>query len=478
MHVPALPAGTGWSVQQFSRRSGDFAIVRCSATLAARRRRAHRRPPASRLAGVDAVPVRSAGRRGGARRAAGVRASSGRRSAQDAAADLEPASDLHGSAAYRRHLAAHAHRAGPSRQAIRAERGGRHERANRRSVTVNGGRPRRGPSRPAGRSPTSSARTSGSPAPTSAASTACAAPARCCSTATPVRSCLMLAVQADGPRGPHHRGPGRRRAAAPAAAGAARQPQLPVRLLHAGLRDDARWRCSRRAPTPTEAEIREELSGNLCRCTGYQSIVDGVAGRGRPRTAAPRRRRAAGRGDRAMRLVGAKVQRVEDRRILTGRGRYVDDVAAAACCTPRSCAARSPHARITAHRRRGGPVGARRASPSTPARTWSALQPADPQPRCCRHGAAPAFYPLATDKVRFVGDPVAMVVADSRYLAEDAAELVEVDYDAAARRHRRRDGARPDACRRCSTTSAATSLSHGDRGATATSTRRSPRPTG
>lgn len=29
-------------------------------------------------------------------------------------------------------------------------------------------------------------------------------------------------------------------------------------------------------PTPTEAEIREELSGNLCRCTGYQSIVDGV----------------------------------------------------------------------------------------------------------------------------------------------------------------------------------------------------------
>ena len=29
-------------------------------------------------------------------------------------------------------------------------------------------------------------------------------------------------------------------------------------------------------PTATEAEIREELSGNVCRCTGYQSIVDGV----------------------------------------------------------------------------------------------------------------------------------------------------------------------------------------------------------
>ena len=37
--------------------------------------------------------------------------------------------------------------------------------------------------------------------------------------------------------------------------------------------------------------------------------------------------------------------------------------------------------------------------------------------------------PLADDEVRFVGDPVAMVVADTRYIAEDAAELVEVDYD-------------------------------------------------
>src|SRR5688500_4405639 len=38
--------------------------------------------------------------------------------------------------------------------------------------------------------------------------------------------------------------------------------------------------------------------------------------------------------------------------------------------------------------------------------------------------------PLATDEVRFVGDPVALVIADSRYVAEDAAELVVVDYEA------------------------------------------------
>ena len=44
-------------------------------------------------------------------------------------------------------------------------------------------------------------------------------------------------------------------------------------------------------------------------------------------------------------------------------------------------------------------------------------------------GPVPEFTLLATDKVRFVGDPVAVVIAESRYLAEDGCELVEVDYD-------------------------------------------------
>ena len=44
-------------------------------------------------------------------------------------------------------------------------------------------------------------------------------------------------------------------------------------------------------------------------------------------------------------------------------------------------------------------------------------------------GPTPVFTMLATDKVRLVGDPVALVIAESRYLAEDACELVEVDYD-------------------------------------------------
>ena len=44
----------------------------------------------------------------------------------------------------------------------------------------------------------------------------------------------------------------------------------------------------RENPTPTEAEVREAIAGNVCRCTGYQSIVDGIllaAERGLPASA-------------------------------------------------------------------------------------------------------------------------------------------------------------------------------------------------
>ena len=41
----------------------------------------------------------------------------------------------------------------------------------------------------------------------------------------------------------------------------------------------------------------------------------------------------------------------------------------------------------------------------------------------------PSFYALATDKVRYVGDPIAMVVAESRAIAEDALELIVEDIE-------------------------------------------------
>jgi carbon-monoxide dehydrogenase large subunit len=128
-----------------------------------------------------------------------------------------------------------------------------------------------------------------------------------------------------------------------------------------------------------------------------------------------------------MRLIGARVPRVEDRRILTGRGRYVDDLH-----LPHMLHAtflRSPfaHARITYI----DASAAVRAPGVSAVFTGEDMQRMSKPITVLMAGGArvPEFYPLATDKVRFVGDLVAMVVAETRQEAEDAAELIEVTYD-------------------------------------------------
>jgi carbon-monoxide dehydrogenase large subunit len=129
-----------------------------------------------------------------------------------------------------------------------------------------------------------------------------------------------------------------------------------------------------------------------------------------------------------MRLVGARVPRVEDRRILTGRGHYVDDVVLARMVHVAFVRSPLAHARIVSI-----DVSAARDAPGVVAvftgedvrrRTQPLVSPmAFGQP-------IPNVYGLAIDKVRMVGDLVAMVVGESRCSAEDAAELVEVEYDA------------------------------------------------
>ena len=128
-----------------------------------------------------------------------------------------------------------------------------------------------------------------------------------------------------------------------------------------------------------------------------------------------------------MRFVGAKIPRVEDRRILSGRGKYVDDLD-----FPKMVHAsfvRSPfaHARIT----RVDVEAARRAPGVVAVFTGEDMRRlCNPLSTPLAFGVKfPEFYPLSTDKVRFVGDVVAMVVAESRYEAEDGCDLVEVDYE-------------------------------------------------
>ena len=132
----------------------------------------------------------------------------------------------------------------------------------------------------------------------------------------------------------------------------------------------------------------------------------------------------------AERFVGSSVKRVEDKRILTGGGRYIDDVTLPGML--HAAFLRSPfaHARITAV-----DVEAARQLPGVLAvYTGADMEPMivpgpGPMAMMAPGLPTPAFTLLATDKVRLVGDLVALVVAESRYVAEDACELIEVDYD-------------------------------------------------
>jgi carbon-monoxide dehydrogenase large subunit len=127
-------------------------------------------------------------------------------------------------------------------------------------------------------------------------------------------------------------------------------------------------------------------------------------------------------------LIGARVARVEDARFLGGHGRYVADLARPGLL--HVAFARSPHAharirRIDAARARAHPgviacvTGAELAGRVPPVRAESRMR-----------GYVATDYPaLAHGKVRFAGEAVAAVVAESRYLAEDAAEAVAIDWE-------------------------------------------------
>ena len=133
----------------------------------------------------------------------------------------------------------------------------------------------------------------------------------------------------------------------------------------------------------------------------------------------------------AERYTGASIKRSEDPRILTGRGRYVDDIKLPGML--HAAFVRSPlaHGRVLAV-----DVSAAQALPGVVAVLTGAdleeitVPGQDPLfAMMSGGGPMPEYSLLATDKVRFAGDPVAVVVAESRYLAEDGCDLVEVDYE-------------------------------------------------
>jgi carbon-monoxide dehydrogenase large subunit len=128
------------------------------------------------------------------------------------------------------------------------------------------------------------------------------------------------------------------------------------------------------------------------------------------------------------RFVGQRVARSEDARFLTGHGRYVDDIVVPGVLHAAFARSNDARGRIVAV-----DTTAARALPGVVAVfTGADLNPRVLDYRVEQEVGHPAHRPfrlLADDDVRFVGEPVVLVVAESRYVAEDALELVEIDVE-------------------------------------------------
>jgi len=155
------------------------------------------------------------------------------------------------------------------------------------------------------------------------------------------------------------------------------------------------------ANRPEPADLRRALSEVTCRCTGYQGLVNA-----------------------AKRVVGVDAGRTEDARLLTGRGDFVGARRMPGQCWARVVRSPLPHARIAAI----DPTAAL-AVPGVLA-VFTAADLPDSLRLRAEELPGPAEPILAAGEVRYVGQPVALVLAESAAAAEDGADAVTPEFTA------------------------------------------------
>ncbi|HEX4411245.1 MAG TPA: xanthine dehydrogenase family protein molybdopterin-binding subunit [Xanthobacteraceae bacterium] len=127
-------------------------------------------------------------------------------------------------------------------------------------------------------------------------------------------------------------------------------------------------------------------------------------------------------------IIGARIKRVEDPRLLTGRGRFTDEIAPQGALHVAFRRSDQSHARISsidcdAARKAPGVIAVLTAEDLS-----DEVRPLVATSRMKNYYATP-ILPLAHGKVRYVGEPVVGVIAENRYQAEDAIELIAIDYE-------------------------------------------------
>ena len=139
------------------------------------------------------------------------------------------------------------------------------------------------------------------------------------------------------------------------------------------------------------------------------------------------------------RYVGQAMKRKEDPRLVSGTSTYVDDVVLPGMLHMAVTRSMHAHARI------------KRIDTSKAQKLPGVVAVVTGEEVAAQCGLIPCAaslpnmkralrHPLATNKVRFVGEPVAAVVAENKYIARDAADLIEIDYEPLPRSEERRVG--------------------------------------
>ena len=167
-------------------------------------------------------------------------------------------------------------------------------------------------------------------------------------------------------------------------------------------------------PHPSEDEIKKALKRNLCRCTGYTRIIQAIRGAVEgtppqlPATESP------------LAAVGCPVRRPDARAKVTGEATFAADLYLEGMLHAKVLRSKYPHARLLRV-----DTSKAKALPGV-----AAVLTADDVPGARNHGIVIPDWPvLAYDKVRYVGDAIALVAAETEEIAEQALELIQVDYE-------------------------------------------------